>query len=426
MTSRQRRGQKEDMISGEQFIDHLRRALNSLYEPDQLRRSPLVAIFRIGDRRDAFAALQHILTDAIESFEILPGEPAESRAWEVRDLLLYRFVHQMPQRQVATQLGMSVRHLRRKEHAALEVLAVRLWEQFDLETGFGVAVPQPAAAEGEDGDIPDVNDELAWLRSTAVGRPVDLGQVLSEVLTLAETHAMLHGVEVHQEPLRNLPALAVHEVALSQALLNILTVAIHRAAGGRLLISARSVEQQVAVTIEAQGMTEKPALVSADDSANLELTRHITALIDGAINISDSTHDFRVTLLFPASQQVPVLVIDDNADTLQLLQRYATDTRYRLITLRDPAQALDLAQATSPQAILLDVMMPQIDGWKLLAQLRQHPRTEFIPVIVCTILAQEELALSLGARGFVRKPINRSDFLAALERALGSRDTTPC
>jgi CheY-like chemotaxis protein len=71
----------------------------------------------------------------------------------------------------------------------------------------------------------------------------------------------------------------------------------------------------------------------------------------------------------------------------------------------------------SPQAILLDVMMPQVDGWKVLARLRQHPATEQIPVIVCTIMAQEELALALGAGGFLRKPVSRQDFLDALDRS---------
>jgi CheY-like chemotaxis protein len=60
-------------------------------------------------------------------------------------------------------------------------------------------------------------------------------------------------------------------------------------------------------------------------------------------------------------------------------------------------------------------MMPGIDGWDLLAQLRHHPLTCDIPVLVCTVLPQEELALSLGASGFVRKPTTRQSFRQALE-----------
>ncbi len=112
---------------------------------------------------------------------------------------------------------------------------------------------------------------------------------------------------------------------------------------------------------------------------------------------------------------MPVLAIDDNTDTLQLLQRYTAGTQYRLIGTRDPEQALSLAEKLSPQIIVLDVMMPQVDGWKVLGRLQQHPLTGHIPIVVCTILAQEALALSLGASAFIRKPITRQEFLAALD-----------
>jgi CheY-like chemotaxis protein len=67
------------------------------------------------------------------------------------------------------------------------------------------------------------------------------------------------------------------------------------------------------------------------------------------------------------------------------------------------------------------VMMPQVDGWKLLGRLREHPLTREIPVVVCTILAQEELAWTLGASGFVKKPVRQRAFLAALDRVSRAR-----
>jgi CheY-like chemotaxis protein len=122
---------------------------------------------------------------------------------------------------------------------------------------------------------------------------------------------------------------------------------------------------------------------------------------------------------------LPVLVVDDNADVLQLLQRYSAGTRYRLIGTRDPEQVLSLTEKFSPQVIILDVMMPQVDGWRVLGRLRQHPRTSHIPIIVCTILAQEALALSLGASAFIRKPVTRQVFLAALDHQVALTGTTP-
>lgn len=76
-----------------------------------------------------------------------------------------------------------------------------------------------------------------------------------------------------------------------------------------------------------------------------------------------------------------------------------------------------MAQESPPRIIVLDVMMPEIDGWEVLGRLRQHPLTSHIPIIICTILAEEELALSLGASGFLRKPVSREAFLGALDLA---------
>ena len=71
-----------------------------------------------------------------------------------------------------------------------------------------------------------------------------------------------------------------------------------------------------------------------------------------------------------------------------------------------------------PGVIMLDVMMPGQDGWTLLGQLREHPETQSIPVIVCSILSQEQFALALGAADFIRKPVNRQIFLEVLDRQL--------
>ena len=123
-------------------------------------------------------------------------------------------------------------------------------------------------------------------------------------------------------------------------------------------------------------------------------------------------------LILPAAEQVPVLVVDDNIDTLQLYGRYLTGTRYRFVGVADPRRAVELAEEVNPQIILLDLMLPQVDGWELLGRLREHPRTYHIPVVVCSILPQEDLALALGAAAFIRKPASQAALLSALDREL--------
>jgi CheY-like chemotaxis protein len=110
------------------------------------------------------------------------------------------------------------------------------------------------------------------------------------------------------------------------------------------------------------------------------------------------------------------LVVDDNVDTLQLVQRYLSNSRYRFIGTSDPREVPALVEQLEMDIIVLDVMLPTIDGWELLGRLREHPKTRHTPIIVCTILSQEQLALTLGAAEFIRKPVSRETLLSALDR----------
>jgi CheY-like chemotaxis protein len=407
------------MLTNEQYLGYLHRALNHLYEPDRLRQNPLAALFGVANRPDTFSALQDILIGAIESLEPEAGQPSQPGAWEIYEPLFYRYVQQLTQRQVARQLGMSVRHLRRKEHAALEVLAGRLWEQYDLEAK-RLEGGEPIAPHAV--DSPTVNEELAWLKEVSPESPADLNCMLPDILELAGPLAARHEVSLDISVADGLPSLAVHSVALSQALLNLLSVAIHQSSGSQVSLSAMAVPLQV--EIEVRGVRSFPHATSDDDVASLDMAYRLADVCGGSLRVSGTGEGtFVATLTLPVLEQLPVLVVDDNADTLQLLRRYVAGTRYRLITTRNPEQVLGLVEAFSPQVIVLDVMMPHVDGWKLLSQLRQHLLTEHTPIVVCTILAQEEMALALGAGGFVRKPVTRQDFLAALDRQVERMET---
>ena len=118
----------------------------------------------------------------------------------------------------------------------------------------------------------------------------------------------------------------------------------------------------------------------------------------------------------PAIEQLAVLCIDDNADTLQLYKRYLAGGRYLFAGLRDPQEALAVAGSLAPRIIVLDVMLPGVDGWELLGRLRAHPRTRDVPIIICSILPQRQLALALGAAGFLQKPLTQEALLQALDR----------
>lgn len=412
------------MMTREEFVRELRDALNHLRDPEGLRQSPLAGLLGMAERLDTFSALQRILTEAIEGLEPRAGEPAQSSAWRTYESLYYRYVQEFSQQEVAEQLGIGVRHLRREQRAALEVLADRLCQRFDLASkvcdrlAADVASPIQVAPAVEVEEGPAVNAELAWLREASPGSPTDLEQTLSEAVDLVQALLQRHQVRLRVSTAPALPRLAVHPVAVSQMLLNLLGVAIHRASGSQVHLTAAALPYEVEIRIRSSGPLPGIPPISPDDTASLDMARRIAALCGGRLNLPEGGAAFEAVLTLPALEQLPVLVIDDNADALQLLRRYTVGTRYRLVGTRDPDQALDIAREAAPQVIVLDVMMPQVDGWKVLGRLRQHPLTRHLPIVVCTILAQEELALSLGASAFLRKPVTQQRFLAALDQVV--------
>jgi CheY-like chemotaxis protein len=258
-----------------------------------------------------------------------------------------------------------------------------------------------------------VGEELAWLKDIPLDAPAELEGTLSEVLELVRPLAEQHRARLEVSLAEDLPDLAVHPAAARHLLLHLVSMLLPRAACGRVCVSARALRWNVEVRMQGQAHGEvSPARA---DQASLDMAYQLAELCGGELHLAVGGAKSEVALTLPALEQLPVLAIDDNADTLQLLHRFTAGTRYRLVGTRAPAQALELVAQCSPQVIVLDVMMPQVDGWKVLAHLRQHPLTCETPIVICTILPQEPLAFSLGASGFVRKPLTQDSFLAALD-----------
>ncbi len=397
-------------ITRGQLPKYLREALNHLRDPNYLRQSPLVILFGVADESDTPAALRRILIEAVKSLKPEADEPAQSPAWRLYESLFYRYVQYFSQLEVADQLGISTRQLRREQSIALEELASRLANRLGLEAKLDGDMGKAEIVSAGD----TTHDDLTWLKDAPPAIPTDLAQELPAVLNLAQPLATQHGVRLEIENGDGLPRLAVPPVALRQALLCLLSAAISRSAAGVVRIIIRLHGWEAEIEVCCAEIISASQEVLEDNASSLNLARRLADLFGGKLIITDDAQAFSAALTLPIQGQVPVLAIDDNPDTLHLLQRYTADTRYRLVGTQNPKQALSLAEELAPHIIVLDVMMPEIDGWEMLGRLRQHPLTSHIPIVVCSILTQEELALSLGASAFVRKPITRQAFLTAL------------
>jgi CheY-like chemotaxis protein len=111
-----------------------------------------------------------------------------------------------------------------------------------------------------------------------------------------------------------------------------------------------------------------------------------------------------------------VLVIDDDPIALDLVGRTLQAAGMRAVTASNGREALRLARSLHPVAITLDVMMPGMDGWDVLRELKADRKTRDIPVIMVTMTDDRSLGFALGATEFLTKPVQRAQLLQLLQR----------
>ena len=125
-----------------------------------------------------------------------------------------------------------------------------------------------------------------------------------------------------------------------------------------------------------------------------------------------------------------VLVVDDLEKNLQLLGELLSDQHYEVMLASSGASALERVQARKPDLILLDIMMPEMDGIETCRRLQQDPATQDIPIIFLTATNDSEMAvrgLSEGAVDYITKPFSASELLARVDTHVAlkqSRDET--
>ena len=402
------------------FVSDLRYALQHLYNPDELRKSALGGLLGVDTARDPLA-LQSVLIEAIDTLKPRPGTPLQAPGWRLYRALYHRYAEQFSQAEVARTLSLSPRQLLRQEKVALRALAGYLWARYDVSA-------QPAgrdlsAQQALNGTAPSDSHlsrerELAWLRESLPSEAVDVGELVEAVLQTAHPVLASLAVQVEWAAPAESPPLLARRGPLRQALLHLLLAAARGAPGGAVRVEAEARGEKAHITLWAAPPQGSPPQAEADGEA-LTLARQLLTLSKGTVEALPAD-TFAVTVTLPAAGPATVLFIDDNADALLFFQRCLVGTRYLYAGTRDPQQATALAAELQPCAIVLDVMLPGIDGWELLGRLRANPDTRAVPVLICTILSEEQLALALSAAGFLRKPVRREALLRALDGLMRS------
>ena len=290
---------------------------------------------------------------------------------------------------------------------------------------------------------------------------VNLASLIDEVIGTARQLAEQNKNRLVVESQENLGSLTVDPMRLRQILLNLLSNACKFTKQGEVMLRARKVVDgrnwiEIAVADTGIGMTaEQQAklfeeFTQADSSTarqyggtglGLAITRKLARMMGGDVTVTSQPGKGSVfTVRLPGSAEPLankstdadgnppstdcVLVIDDDATARELISDHLKAEGFSVVTAVGGLEGLKFAKELRPTAITLDVMMPDLDGWSVLAALRQDPELAEIPVIMITIVDEHRRGIALGAAGYLTKPIDRERLHRLIRRFRASARPT--
>jgi len=397
------------MNAFENFEQSLRNTLAHLYDPAYRPPEIVWTVTGCGPHQ-GLEAIQMVIIRAIEDLKPAHHVPSTARSRRVYGLLFHRYVQGLTQEETAERLGITPRHLRREQPGAMHALALHLWEQ----SRAAERLAREERSHPTDSHLPgyrsQVKQELAALQDSAPGAVADVGEAIRSVVKLGSALTTQRGIDLEVESLQPNLVAVIHPSALRQVLLAAVRLLAQLMSSGQIALRAEQEGENVKITITGQ-----PA--ATDSPLNGNFIREIVAAQGGSVEVSTEDDHISFYLELP-SVDLAVLVVDDNADLIHLYRRYVVGTRYRIVHTPQGQRAFEMAEASAPDVIVLDVMLPDADGWELLAHLHEHSATRSIPVIVCSVVREEDLALALGAALYLPKPVERQQFIQALDYVL--------
>lgn len=381
------------------LFGEVRRALRQLYDPVYLQRSPLVAL--LADRPvppgQEARMLRQILVEAIEQLAPPENMPLRSERRRAYEALKGRYVEGLSVEDLARRLSLSERQVRRDLRLALEALT-------EIIKGW---LEQAGAFHEE----PPIREAIAALPGD---QAVNLCEEVRNVQALLANLAHQMQVAWLDDKLPESLVVRANRVILRQVLVSLFTRIMGICSKGTISVHAFE-EGTEHIVLEL-------AVISTSGSNKGFETTSIYPELLQALGAALETHQqndrlvYRLLLLkFPS---LTLLLVDDNPSLHRLFRRYLTGLPYTLLSAYTAAEGYELARQQKPQLVLLDIMMPQRDGWEMLRLLQQDEDTRSIPVVICSVLAEETLARSLSVAAYLRKPVSQSRLLETLATLL--------
>lgn len=404
----------------EEFARWVQEALQRLYDSPYLQKHPLTDILAAeADRLQRVPHLRRVLLDAIQALAPASGAQAQSPDWRAYRILELRYIEGLTPPEVMQQLALSRSYFFREQARMLEALTAILWDQWRQRR-------PPAPADGEPApesppEEPDLTrEQLAHAETTrlsaqATWEPVDPIAVLQQLQPIVDSLARSQGKVVRSELPQQLITLRADRVLLRQALVTAITFALDMASDGQVRIGGFAEPHDVGISIVVGQASEVPPAAAGRQGVGLEVSARLMEAMGGTLKVERTTGGhWEARLAWPTVPAYTLLVVDDNQDFVDLFRRYLAGHSWRVIGAPDGARARQVLAEIDPTVIILDVMMPREDGWELLVALRASEATRATPIIISSVLNEPRLAETLGASGYLVKPVTQQALLRAL------------
>ena len=287
--------------------------------------------------------------------------------------------------------------------------------------------------------------------------------VLDVLENVAKPSAEKNGNEVLFDRGPDLGDMRSDETRLRQSLLNLISNATKFTEQGRVTV-ATAVDHvdgidwiSFAVSDTGIGMSDEQMAKIFDDftqaeaettakfggtGLGLSITKQLVEMMGGELSVDSkvgegSTFSIRVPRTVPEDFSIDsggnfsvegtstegegkvVLIIDDEPSAHDILKRKLAGSPYRLVSAMDGHQGLSLARDLKPDLILLDILMPDKDGWTVLGELKEFDETREIPIIIVSMMDDDHSAVALGADAFMTKPVDRDQLILKIESIFG-------
>ena len=404
--------------------EEVHEALSHLYDNDLLGQSLLASRFPgladlpLGKRADRLRAL------LLEAIEVLrPSRRCAFGSLESRhyDVLCLRYVEDMPATRMAEELSLGRRQVHRDlleaEFRLAEVLAARIradeLKQQPRQAASGRA-PEPTRGPGGTVRANDpLSDELMVLRSQPA--VVDMLALLRSALKLLAPLAERTGANIEAPVETGAIYVTADPAILRQLIIQLIGFAIQLAPHGQVPIDLQQSSDGTSLTIGFPAL-DGAQLASLKEAQRIALSQRIQCEIAKSANGKTAVH-----LHFQGSSPFLVLVVEDNPGAVELYRRYLEGSGWRVHSTSDPRLASALARSHQPDAIILDIMMPGLDGWSVIESLSSSPATAAIPILICSVVQDIHLGEALGVKAYLKKPVARGELLAALNQCLPQR-----